>query len=279
MKKTEIPIDCDKYFLNGDFISQENYVLINDRKQIFRNGELLEIKGNYTFVFPKVRIISDNQFLLVDSEKPYEANNKDPNAWVINNNGKIEYALFLGSVNQMILTKKHIIASYSDSQLDTHWKYGQNGLVVFDFEGNSLFEYYRDEGKSKCLNFIENYAFLEKDKDTIYYMPYEKFPIVEFSLIDFSSKVLFNLPDEKSIEMNHFWNPKAFSKKGENWYFITPDIENNFSRIFKMNLKMEIEEIGTCCFSHFPKGLKEGCFFVPFSGGKGLQRKCQYIEV
>lgn len=279
MKIINIPIDCNNYFLNGDFISEENYVLINDRNQIFRNGKLLKIKDNYSFNFPKVRIISEDKFLLVDSDKPYESRHTKSNAWIINNKGRAEYSFYLGIVNRIIVTRKYIIASYTDYQLDTNWRYGQNGIVVFDFKGNSLFEYYRDEERSKRLNFIENYAFLEKDEQTIYYMPYQKFPIIEFSLIDFSSKVLLHLPDEDEIEMNKFWNPKAFSKKGENWYFVTPDIENGFSRIFKMGSKNEVEEIGKCCFSHFPKGMKEGKFFIPFSGGNGFQKRCQFIEI
>jgi len=277
MKITEISHDCDKFFLNGDFVSMNNYVVINDRNEIIRNGKILEKKGDYSIGHPKLSIISSNLFILVDGDMPSDTG---PNAWVINNKGLIENSFFLGGVNRMITTKNHIICSYSGSAFDTDLKYGQNGLVVFDFNGKSLFEYYRDEEKSKWINFFkENYAFLKKNEDLIYYLPYENYSIVAFSLVDFSSKVLFQLPDEKVLNNDSFWNPHAFSKKGNDWFFITPDRENSNSRIFKMDAQKRIEQIGTCCFSFFPKGLKDGRFFVPFSGGFGHQRKCQLIEI
>lgn len=279
MKITELPHDCDTFFLNGDFVTIENYVLINDRKEIFRNGKLLKINGDCSFDYPKVKIISSNQFILVDSEKPISSTDQRPNAWIVNNQGEIEQSFYLGCVHRMITTENYIICSYSDSVLGTEWKYGQNGLVVFDYNGSSQFEYYRDEEKNKRINFMENYAFLKKDEDTIYYMPYMDFPIVEFSLVDFSSKVLFRLPNLEKLKNDSFWNPKAFSKKGNDWFFITPDIENSNSRIFKMNTQNKIEEIGKCCLSFFPKGLQDGSFFIPFSGGLGNQRRCQFIEI
>ena len=279
MKITNFSYNCDKFFLNGDFVSMDNYVIINDRKEIFRNGALLKVKVDCTFDFPKVKILSSNQFILIDINKPINAIDQRHNAWIINNQGTIEQSFYLGDVNRIIATKKNIICSYSGSEFDTNWKYGQHGLVVFDYNGQSKFEYYRDEPKSKWLIFIENYAFLEKDENAIYYMPYPGFPIVEFHLADFSSKIVCQLPDESELKSNFFWNPKAFSKKGTDWFFITPDRENDNSRIFKMDAQKRIIQIGTCCFSNFPKGLKGGRFFIPFSGGNGKVRKCQLIEL
>jgi len=279
MKITEIQFECDKYFIGGDFKSNDNYVIVNDRSQIFRNGKLIKIDLDLTFKNLAVSIISDNQFLLIEREiSNKESIDKIPNAYLINDKGKIENTFYLGSVNKIISTKKHIICSYSDAQLDTNFTYAKNGLVVFDLAGNSLFEYYRDEEKSKWLNFIYNYAFYEGDDETIYYLPYTNWQIIEFNLNDFSSKVIFKLPKSEKI-INSFWNPHGFSNKDDNWFFITPDYEKWCSRIFKMNFKKEIEEIGKCCISHSPKSLKGGKFFVPFTGGNSKQRKCQLIEI
>lgn len=276
MKITEIPHDCDKFFLNGDLVSMQNYVVINDQKEIFRNGVRLDIKVDYSYSHPKVSIISSNQFLLVDSDKPKNSSDTSPNAWVINNNGEIEQSFFLGVVHRMITTNNYIICSYTDSQLDSNWKYGQNGLVVFDFNGKSLFEYYRDEEKSKWLNFLENYAFFKKNDQLIYYLPFHNDSIVAFSLVDFSSNVLLQFSFPKNHSLGY---PKAFSKKGNDWFFITPDRENSNSSIFKLDTQKQIQQIGTCCYSNSPKGFKGGKFFVPFSGGFGNQRKCQLVEI
>ena len=242
MKISEIPHGCDQFFLNGDFISTDNYVIINDREEVFRNGKLLEIKGMHSFEFSTVSIISSELFILVDGGKHSNYKESEDNAWIINDNGDIIKSFYLGNVHRMITTKNYIICSYTDAELDTNWKYGQNGLVVFDYDGKSQFEYYRDELKYKWLRFIENYAFLKKDENTIYYMPYDGFPIVEFNLSDFSSKVVFQIPDPEELNNNLFWNPKAFSQKGNDWYFITPNFKDWNSIIFKMDHKKQIEQ-------------------------------------
>lgn len=284
MKITEIPFECDNFFIGGDFKSANNYVIVNDRSQIFRNGKLLKIDSDLNFKNLAVSIISDHQFLLVEREiSTKESKDEIPNSYLINDKGEIENIFYLGSVMNIISTKENIICSYSDAQLDTQkydgkgFKYGTNGLVVFDLNGNSVFEYYRDEEKSKWLNFIYNYAFHEGNYEIVYFLPYTNWKIIEFSLKDFSSKVICSLPESEKI-INTFWNPFGFSKKGEDWFFITPDYENWCSRIFKMNSKKEIEEIGRCCFSTSPKSIKGGKFFVPFSGGDGKKSNCQLIE-
>ena len=278
MKITEISHNCNHFFLNGDFVSFNNYVIINDLKEVFRNGRRLETQGNYSFEFPKVKILSSDRFLLIDSGKSKSAEDQRKNAWIISNNGIIEKSFYLGSVQKVVTTEKYIICSYSDSQLDTSWKYGRNGLVVFDYNGQSKFEYYRDDQNSN-ISMLENYAFLTKNEDVIYYMPYPNFSIVEFNLLDFSSRVVCQIPNSNELNNDFFWNPKAFTKKGKNWFFITPNIEKEKSLIFKMDTQKRIEQIGDCCFSQFPQGIQDGRFFIPFSGGKSNSRKCQIIEI
>lgn len=51
MKIIEIHLDCDDYFLDGDGVSFNNYAVINDRKQIYRNGENLQLKEKYLWTF------------------------------------------------------------------------------------------------------------------------------------------------------------------------------------------------------------------------------------
>ena len=275
MKITEIQHTCDNFFFNGDATSPENYVIINDHFEVFRNGRIIQLDSKCSLGFPILKVISPEQFILVDAEKPYTSKNEEPNAWIINNSGKVEKELNLGSVHKIVATKNYIICSYTDAQLFTNFKYAQNGLVVFDKNGQSQFEYYRDVDLSKNPRWLENYAFLKKNETTIYYFPFDLSAIVEFSLVDFSSKVLFYLP-----QINGFpFLPKAFSKKGDDWYFIIPEKEQDNSKVLKLDTKNNLEEIGTCCFSHFPKGMIGGKFFVPFSGGLGSQKKCQFIEV
>lgn len=243
MKITEIAHNCKDYFYDGDFVSSDNYVLINDCKEVFRNGQKIELEKCCSLDFPRVSIISSEQFILVDSEKPYKFGEGQANAWIINNEGKVEKSLYLGSVHKLITTSKYIVCSYTDGTLFTDWKYAQNPLVIFDFDGLSQFEYNKDVKQIDWIEMIENYSFLEKDKNTVYYLPYDSFPVVELSLKDFSSKVVLYLPNEKEIQNGLFWNPKAFTKKGEDWFFITPNLENKNSNIFKNNRKCQLVEV------------------------------------
>jgi len=279
MKLRELPHSCDKFYLDGGYVSRNNYVVINDRNEVFRNGRLIRLAEECSLGHPKVQIISPEYFLLIDSDKDSPSEDRVPNAWVVNNEGGIEKSFYLGPVHRVIVTKNNIVCSYTDSVLFTNSEFGKNGLVVFDMSGKSLFEYYRDEKEDEKLNWIENYAFLAAGKHSVYYLPLYTCAIIELSLIDFSSKIILELPKAEELKNDEFWNPKAFSKKGDDWIFITPGIDRLSSRIFLLNPKGEVEEIGRCCFSGFPKGKKGGKFFVPFSGGPGKDRKCQNVEV
>ena len=279
MKITELPHSCDEFYFDGDYVSIDNYVLVNDRKEVFRNGNLLKLEKECSLEHPRVQIISPEYFLLIDSEKRSPLERQEPNAWIVNNSGGIEKSFYLGGVHKVIVTENNIVCSYTDSELFTNSEYGGDGLVVFDMNGESLFEYYRDEKEDKKLNWIENYAFLEGGDNSVYYMPLFLLSIIELNLTDFYSKIILELPKAEEQKNNDFCNSKAFSKKGEDWIFITPSIDRLSSRMFLLNPKRDGEEIGRCCFSNFPKGKKGGKFFVPFSGGPGKDRKCQFVEI
>lgn len=98
LKITTFPFDCDSFFLGGDFISAENYVLINDRNQILRNGILLEMPISLVFANASVavKIISPTLFLLVNRDIVCnDILNARPNTWIINNKGEIEKAILV----------------------------------------------------------------------------------------------------------------------------------------------------------------------------------------
>ena len=106
LKITTFPFDCDSFFLGGDFISAENYVLINDRNQIVRNGILLEMPISLVFTNASVavKIISPTLFLLVNRDIICnDILNARPNTWIINNKGEIEKAIYLGSVDKIMV--------------------------------------------------------------------------------------------------------------------------------------------------------------------------------
>ncbi|MFK7969601.1 MAG: hypothetical protein AB8F95_04495 [Bacteroidia bacterium] len=271
MKITELPHTCDQYFLDGSFVSMNNYVVINDRMEVFRNGKVITLQEPILTKWLRVRVLSPNRFLVVADH--FETGEENPNGWIINNEGLIEKAIYLDDVYCVFSTEKYIITSSNESVYP-------NRIAVFDWNGKEVFIYDNEaQEKTNSPGFWENYAFLGKDERSIYFMPYTDFPLIEFNLIDFSAKVVATVPSEKELGNDSFWNPKAFTKKGEDWYFITPDYDHFCSRVFRMNPAKEIEEIGQCCFSILPKGLPGGKFFVPYSGNNPNNNTCQIVEI
>ncbi len=273
---------------DGDFLSPDDYILITDQGKIYRNTkEILHSIKFSEHLFPRIRIITENRFIVTDGELL----TGEDNAWIFDESGKIEKSFYIGSALKMLVTKTRIIVSYSDAQLDSNWKHATNALVIFDYEGNSLFEYYRDMKEEDRVAILENYALLKKDENTIYFMPIcfsstHSFPIVELSLIDYSQKVLFYLIDEDRKEKfipEKFYNPSAFTKKGDKWYFLSrdtgdPEHKNLRSVIFEMDSNRHIREIGECAFSVRMRGLPNGKFSVPAGVYPPYNHSSSFIE-
>ena len=147
MKITELQHDCDAFFLAGDFISTHNYVVINDRKEIFRNGEPLVLREPMIWENPRVQILSDTRFLMVepDDDNPSPS---VPNAFILTETGEVEKAFCLGDVHQMIATETSLVISSSECT-------DSNRLAVFDFDGKRLYEYDQQAAESNKVNFWE----------------------------------------------------------------------------------------------------------------------------
>lgn len=279
MKITEILLDCEDHFLDGDFVSMENYLLINSNQQVIRNGGFLKVKGEISLQYPRVKIISSEKFILVEGEGISNHKENKPNAWIISNDGTIEHSFFIGAINKLITTNRFIIASYHDSAMGLGQEYANNQIVVFDHSGLKLFGYRENDDEKKKVAFQQNYAFFKENEKCIYFLPYPGFSIVKFNLLDFTSQTIFELPKDQSAIPNAFWNPVAFSKRGENWYFLTSDSESLVSRLFRVDSNMLIEEMGDFHFSTNPKGLKDGRFFIPFELGNTVKKRCKIVEV
>jgi hypothetical protein len=286
---------------DGDIISKTNFLLIDDENRIYRNGKKINIK--LKLEWPIVRIISDDFFILIDSDSSMQ---KD-NAWIINNNGTIERSFYIGNATDVILTKTHIVASYSKCSLDTSRIFtisyknpdyetcleklsskkalSREGLAVFDFRGNCLFKYMTDASDEDFIPFMEVCSFLKKDEDTIYLLPYlfnDGLAILEFSLKNYSLKNVLNL--EEIVAENYF--PRAMTKKHGNWYFLMTnyeemekgDINNLKSHLFKMKSSQRLEKLGECCFSVKMHGNYDGSFSVPLGVKDNNQNSC-YLKI
>ncbi|MEM7373700.1 MAG: hypothetical protein AAF587_34075 [Bacteroidota bacterium] len=293
MQVIQFPYSCNEFFKDADYLSHDNYIVINDRDEVFWNGSLLKIKGECSFDFPKVKIIPGNKFLLVDSERSLGKTKNKGNAWIINNYGEIEKTFYLGGVQNLLVTSTRILASYSECELDTSRIFHENtpqksfssqSLVAFNNSGEILFEYYRDTKDDDLIFFMENYAFLYKDEESVYFMPYlfssnPQLPIVELDVNDYSTQIIFYLSEVEGL-LDDLSLPIAFSKKGKDWFFITPDRKKmSHSTVYKISETRVVEIVGECAMSFQSKGLPGGKFLLPTTYEKGKPAKCQLLEL
>lgn len=264
MKISNIKIEHE--IITADFKSEENFMFINKCHEIYRNGDRIKLKNNYIITEPRIAILSDNLFLLVDLE--FE-NKGSQNAWVFDNEGNFKKSFFVDAPLNIISTGKRIIMSYSDSQLGIGSRYGNAQIVIFDFDGNCLFEYNSLEKSNDYIKFLENKSLVVKNETTIYFMPFigdgsKDFPIIELDILNYSINFLFYVLDEIKSDKYYF---TAFSKKNKDWYFFEnfdKPLEMNktsWSRIFRLNSNKILELFFSSPeISAIPKGFPGGKF-------------------
>lgn len=279
------------HICDGDILSENNFLLIDEKNNIYRNGIKINIKMDLEF--PIIRIISDDHFILVDGD----SNKKKDNAWIIHNNGTIENAFYIGNAFNIILTESNIIAAYSECSLNTEriFKHTANpsekdvsseGLAVFDLQGSCLFKYMSDAKEENIIPFISIYSFLRKDEDNIYLLAYlftRDIAILEFNLNSYSIKHILNIPEAFDCNL-----PRAMTKKNDDWYFLTTNpnhteieqgnLNSLKSYLFKLDKMLFVEKIGECCFSNKMHGNDDGSFSVPLSIKNQYQNSC-FIKI
>ncbi|WP_348715795.1 hypothetical protein [Tenacibaculum sp. 190130A14a] len=201
-----------------DTIDFKDVIYITEDNEIYRKERLVKVIGLPVLVAPIVKIVSKELFILINKNE-----SRENNCWLIDNYGNIEKSFFIDCPLELITTQKYIIASYSDSMMDIGSEFGDAQLVVFDYQGNIVFKYNSDKNKSR-IEFLEIKCFLKKDESTILFMSYGKtkskndFSIVSFSLIDFSSRELFELSDLKIKNEKLYFT--AFIVKHDQWFFL-----------------------------------------------------------
>jgi len=290
----EIPHPFSQFMRDGDILSPNNFLLIDEKNTIYRNGVKINIQLDIKY--PIVRIISDDYFLLIDGDNDKVKNN----AWIIHTNGTIENSFYIGQATNVILTKSNLIVAYSESSLDTDRMFRNNhiskerykkdvsseGLAVFDFQGNCLFKYMTDAKDPEFIPFIEICSFLKKDEDNIYLLARlftRGIAILEFNSKNYTMKNILNIPEIFDYDL-----PKAMTKKNDDWYFLATNPnyieieEGNFnslkSYLFKLDKMLLIEKIGECCFSNKMHGNNDGSFSVPLSIKNDDQNSC-FIKI
>jgi|GEM_PF-4392318 len=271
-----------EYFQAGDYLSKKEYVLFGNDKTIIRNGNILKTELPFKISMPQITIIDNTSFLI--SEYDTHSSNltaKSKNAWLIDEKGKILSHFNIGHAYKIVSTEKFIIASYarSDFYRGVSSEFEVGGFAVFDFKGNCLFHFdHVDAIFPKQMKFIDIKAMSIFDNNKVHFLTYPNFDILKLDLNNFKLDVELQLNVDKTNVDDEFWNPKAISKFGSEWFFLTPHGETNESIIFKRGEDNKVVKIGSCNYSPFPKGLLNGKFLIPSFSIDETAKKCQIVK-
>jgi hypothetical protein len=279
MEIEEIYIEGADAFLTGDFLSSDSCVVIDKLGRLIWNGQLLNHKISYDFERPLLTILDKNRFLIVETDMSISSP-RSQNAWILDNNGRTMSEFHIGQVSRLISTDKHIISTYSPSSYypGHSLEFEAGGLAVFDFEGNCIYKFVLNS--QKTIDFFEIYAIFNLDNRNVYLLTYPKIDLLRFDTKTFELNMELDCIKNNDSISDDFWLPRAISKKGEDWYFLTPSIEFQKSIIFKMDKLNSIVEIGRCNYAFSPIGLTGGRFFIPSYNWKHSDAlNCQIIHV
>jgi len=235
MKITEKIFDLDSPILDIDFIDESNFIFTTEQGHFFINGKRIDIDlGSSKEYWLRVGFIDKNTILLINAVIDQE---REKNSWIVNNIGEIEKELSLGPCSKFLVKKKQIIVAYADSNIYP-WEYGY-GMNFYDYDNKLLNQYNKKNKVNPNSHFYENYAFLSKDKDSFYFMPYyfkkgefiSYMPIVEYNLALNKEKVLFSLYNKSTFSVPKInlkdYTAMAFSKDDLYWYIGSHKIEKD----------------------------------------------------
>ena len=134
--------------------------------------------------FPNIRRLDQDKFLLVDTRTKKERQN----GWIIDNEGQIKKTFMAGDgIEDIVIQENKIIISYFDEGVFSGIEPSDQGLVVFDFEGNILFKY-RDK-YGHIVDVADCYCLCPKGNKAVLCSMYTDFQLVELNLDTFEQTV------------------------------------------------------------------------------------------
>jgi len=170
-----------------DVTPSNRWVAVNNRQISFGENR---IPVPNELWYPKVRAISDLLALVINPRTRDE-----PNAWIISSEGEVINNFFVGdAVQDVLVLENFFVISYFDESACTSLGIENNGVTVFDVDGNYLFGY-RETLGDQAVNVYDCYCTCLADKARILFMAYNDFPLVSLNLITRTQEI-FEVPDE-----------------------------------------------------------------------------------
>lgn len=228
--------------LDIDADGTNDFAAITKDRQILTPSFQTSITLNITY--PLIRRLDKARTLLVDCRTRKDK----PNAWIIDENGIVQTTFLAGDgVEDVVVLNSKIVISYFDEGVFSGVGPSDQGVVVFDFEGNILFGYRDKYGHQ--VDIADCYCLSAKTHNTVLFLMYPDFPLVELSLDGYEHTVR-NIPEK-------LHGASSLTSIRDDVFFHSPYDDDNM--IFKWSMSGGgIEKIGE--YSGRLRGLQRARF-------------------
>lgn len=168
---------------DADWKDKYGLVLLVKRKQkifILWDGSSSEIPVNMSY--PTVRWVDKERILLIDTRNDADRQN----AFILKKDGSIYSSFNVGDgIADAVIGAEGIWISYFDEGIFKEEGFSTEGLVLFDFEGNSVFSYHSDLPEAPFIS--DCYGLVKGKGAAIWLFPYTEFPLVQVDAGNFTS--------------------------------------------------------------------------------------------
>ena len=245
---TNIELDGED-LVDIDVLTDDSYLAITDKGNIISPFD--KVKIHQLFKFPVIRQLNDNSFLIADSR----TNEKDDNCFIYDREGNVLKQFYSGDgIQDIEVVRDKIIITYFDEGVYGADGPNNEGLVVFDFDGNILSKYNEKHGDqiiSDC------YCICKHGTNRVLFLPYTDFPLIELNL-DTGDEKKFEIPEKLK-------GSNGLTSTTDRIIFHSPYEDKRGIYNWKIGDKTA-ERIGE--YSEGLRGLKNGRFIT--SGQKGF---------
>jgi hypothetical protein len=241
-----LDVGSDKV-LNLDADGQGNFIAFTDNKAVITNDHVLTVDLNVRF--PIIRRLNDDTFLIVDSRT-----DGLPNGHIFNFTGQRIKSFLIGDgVEDIVVQHGKIIITYFDEGVLAADGPNNDGVAVFDFEGNQLFGF---NSSAVWGHILDCYCICKHGTNRVLFYAYTELKVYELNLDTLKVEV-YDTPDD-------FTGTTAISSKGDK-IVLHSSYHDKESFFMWDRVKNEVKKIGT--YTSNLKGLKNGKFLA--FGDKG----------
>lgn len=205
MKEDVHPLNLDlvnENLLDLDFKSIGDFVGITDNNKIILPYFNFQI--DFNFIYPLIGKINQNLLLVVD----VRSIKRNKNGYIFNSQGELINQFYAGDgIENIKILGDKIIISYFDEGVMGDLGPNNEGLSVFDLNGEYLFGYNEKHGE---LIIFDCYCMCKFDNQKILFLAYSDFKLIELNINTYEEKT-YQIPTilRGSVAMTS-WKNKVY---------------------------------------------------------------------